>query len=146
MLMLRFFATGFVALSLAALALHSDAGEAELYVTSTAYNSLESQTDATPSIAAWGDQLEPGMKAIAVSRDLLDLGLTRGSRIRIDGLTGEFVVLDKMAKRWQKRIDIYMGEDVTAARRYGKRSVRITWDIAEASDPASVASAGASGD
>lgn len=146
---MKFSAVGLTALALVALALHSDAGQAELYVTSTAYNSLEDQTDDTPSIAAWGDQLEPGMKVIAVSRDLLDLGLTRGARIRIDGFDGEFIVLDKMAKRWEKRIDIYMGEDVRAARRYGKQLVRIRWDAPDRSDPPSVGSArtaGTSGD
>lgn len=42
-----------------------------LRVTATAYNSHSSQTDSTPNIAAWGDRLRPGMKAIAISRDLL---------------------------------------------------------------------------
>jgi hypothetical protein len=42
-----------------------------LRVTATAYNSLPGQTDNTPDLAAWGDRLRPGMKAIAVSRDLL---------------------------------------------------------------------------
>ena len=110
------------------LAVPTQAGE--LYVTSTAYNSVANQTDSSPDIAAWGDRLEPGMRVIAVSRDLLELGLTRGSEVQIEGFPGDFVVLDKMAKRWSKRIDIYMGEDVSAARRYGKRMVRIRWQSA----------------
>ncbi|MGB1581626.1 MAG: 3D domain-containing protein [Nevskiales bacterium] len=99
----------------------------KLELVATAYNSVEAQTDSTPDIAAWGDKLKPGMKAIAVSRDLLDMGLTRGSRVWISGLgndlEGEYVVLDKMNKRWKKRIDVYMGEDVKAALRFGKREV-----------------------
>jgi 3D (Asp-Asp-Asp) domain-containing protein len=96
-----------------------------LVVTATAYNSLPEQTDDDPGIAAWGDRLEPGMKSIAVSRDLLEKGLKRHARVRIHGLPGEYVVLDKMHHRWENRIDIYMGEDVRAARHFGKRKVRI---------------------
>jgi 3D (Asp-Asp-Asp) domain-containing protein len=96
-------------------------------VTASAYNSLYEQTGPHPTLAAWGDRLEPGMRAIAVSRDLLEAGLTRGTRVWIDGLEGEYVVLDKMAKRWRNKIDIYMGDDVDAARRWGVREVRIRW-------------------
>ena len=46
----------------------------ELEVTVTAYNSVPEQTNEQPTIAAWGDQLAPGMKVIAVSRDLLEMG------------------------------------------------------------------------
>lgn len=99
-----------------------------LVVTATAYNSLAGQTDSTPDIAAWGDKLKPGTAAIAVSRDLLEKGLKRHKKVRIHGLPGEYVVLDKMHRRWENRIDIYMGEDVEAARRFGKRRVRISWD------------------
>ena len=98
-----------------------------LVVTATAYNSLPSQTGQRPDIAAWGDQLEPGMKAIAVSRDLHEAGLTRGTVVEIEGLEGEYVVLDRMPPQWDKRIDIYMGEDVRAARNWGVREVRIRW-------------------
>ena len=103
------------------------AGADVLTVTATAYNSVASQTDDTPDVAAWGDSLKPGMKTIAVSRDLLEMGLSYGSSVRIDGMEGEYVVLDKMAKRWRKRIDIYMGEDIEAARNFGRRSVQIRW-------------------
>ena len=101
--------------------------ERSLVVQASAYNSVVAQTDDDPSIAAWGDELRPGMRAIAVSRDLLELGLTRGTRVRIEGLPGEYRVLDKLARRWTRRIDIYMGNDVEAARSWGKREVRISW-------------------
>lgn len=103
------------------------ASERELVVTATAYNSVESQTNENPTEAAWGDELYPGLKAIAVSRDLLPLGLTRGARVTIEGLDGEFVVLDKMNKRWQRKIDIYMGMDIQAARQWGRKLVQIRW-------------------
>ncbi|MDX1496661.1 MAG: hypothetical protein R3352_03835, partial [Salinisphaeraceae bacterium] len=106
----------------------------KLELVATAYNSVEAQTDSTPDIAAWGDKLKPGMRAIAVSRDLLDMGLTRGSRVWISGLgsglEGEYVVLDKMNKRWKKRIDVYMGEDVRAALKFGKRDVVLRYQQA----------------
>ncbi len=98
----------------------------KLNVTATAYNSVSAQTDSTPNIAAWGDRLKPGMKAIAVSRDLLKMGLKRGSKVKISGLPGEYVVLDKMHHRWNRKIDIYMGKNVRAAKNWGKRRVTIT--------------------
>ncbi|MDH3518885.1 MAG: 3D domain-containing protein [Myxococcales bacterium] len=101
--------------------------EGPLVVTATAYNSVPGQTRGDPSVAAWGDVLEPGTKAIAVSRDLIRLGLTRGARVRIEGLPGEYLVLDKMARHWRRRIDIYMGDDVEAARAWGVRKLHIHW-------------------
>jgi 3D (Asp-Asp-Asp) domain-containing protein len=95
----------------------------KIQLVATAYNSVEAQTDSTPDIAAWGDKLEPGMKSIAVSRDLLKMGLKHGSRVWVEGLQGEHIVLDKMNKRWKKRIDVYMGEDVSAALNFGRRDV-----------------------
>jgi 3D (Asp-Asp-Asp) domain-containing protein len=118
-----------LALALALLAPVACTAEAErtLRVKASAYNSLPGQTAGDPRLAAWGDVLEPGMRAIAVSRDLLELGLVRGTRVRIEGLPGEYAVLDKMAPRWRRKIDIYMGDDVEAARAWGVREVRIHW-------------------
>jgi 3D (Asp-Asp-Asp) domain-containing protein len=100
-------------------------------VWATAYNSVEEQTDATPHIGAWGDHLDhavkPGVRVIAVSPDLLAKGLKRGQRVRIQGLKGEFVVLDKMPRRWQNRIDIYMDKDIRSAKKWGKRRVKVSW-------------------
>ena len=98
-----------------------------LLVSATAYNSLPEQTQGDPNVGAWGDVLVPGTRAIAVSRDLLELGLVRGVRVRIEGLPGEYVVLDKMAKRWTRKIDIYMGVDRKAALTWGVREVAIRW-------------------
>jgi len=101
--------------------------EHTMVLTATAYNSVPEQTNSEPNIGAWGDSISPGMKVIAVSRDLLELGLTRGVEVTIDGLPGTFRVLDKMGRRWEKRIDIYMGDDLTKARRWGVRTVRVSW-------------------
>ena len=100
-----------------------------LKVTATAYTSHVGQTDSTPNIAAWGDRLKPGMKVIAVSRDLLNVyGLKHKQKVRIKGLEGEYLVLDKMNKRWRKKIDIYMGMNKKKAFRWGRRQVEILWD------------------
>jgi 3D (Asp-Asp-Asp) domain-containing protein len=98
-----------------------------LLVSATAYNSLPEQTQGDPNEGAWGDVLVPGTRAIAVSRDLLELGLVRGTRVRIEGLPGEYRVLDKMAKRWKRKIDIYMGVDRKAALAWGIQEVSISW-------------------
>ena len=106
---------------------NADSVERSLVVTATAYNSLPEQTDAEPNLAAWGDPLAPGMKVIAVSQDLIPVGLDRHTPVKIEGFPGVYLVLDKMHKRWEKRIDIYMGYDLEAARAWGKRQVEIRW-------------------
>ena len=85
-------------------------------VVATAFNSVSNQTDKNPTITAWGDTLKPGMKAIAVSRDLIDLGLVRNTDVSIEGLRGKYKVLDKMNKKWKMKIDIYMGTNINAAK------------------------------
>jgi 3D (Asp-Asp-Asp) domain-containing protein len=101
--------------------------ERSLRVSASAYNSVPGQTDHTPSIGAWGDELTPGMKVIAVSTDLIEMGLARGQSVRIRGLDGVFTVADRMSDRWERKIDIYMGDDVKAARNWGVREVEIVW-------------------
>ena len=109
-----------------------------MWVTATGYCSRSQETQGDPFQAAWGDRLVPGEKSIAVSRDLLALGLTHRVPvwIEVDGKEqGPYLVLDKMAKRWRDRIDIYYGTDVKAAMRWGKRRVRISWPAADAKKP-----------
>ena len=98
-------------------------------VTATAYNSLAYQTNSNPNITAFGDSLKPGMKYIAVSRDLLAMGLTHNTPVAIKGLNGLYIVKDKMNRRWRNRIDIYMGEDVQAAKKWGRKRVTITYGL-----------------
>lgn len=96
-------------------------------VEATAYNSVVGQTEGDPKIGAWGDRLVAGIKALAVSNDLFEMGMTRGARVRIEGLSGEFLVLDRMPSQWRRRIDIHMGDDVEIAKEWGRREVRIYW-------------------
>ncbi len=100
--------------------------EHTLKVTAVAYTLDSDQTDDDEDIGAWGDELDDEAKIIAVSRDLLAMGLTRGTKVRIKGKPGEYVVMDLMNKRWTKRIDILM-EDEDDAFRWGKRTVTISW-------------------
>jgi len=106
----------------------SSSAERSLRVLATAYNSTHAQTDQRPNKGAWGDRIEPGMKILAVSRDLIRQGLKRGTKVRIDGVEGEWTVLDRTPSRYKNRIDLYMGLDIKAARRWGRRTVTIRWD------------------
>ncbi|MEO2061510.1 MAG: hypothetical protein ABGW97_00900 [Christiangramia sp.] len=96
-------------------------------VTATAYNSVHYQTEDNPRITAWGDTLRPGMNAIAVSRDLLKMGLDHDSQIKIEGFDSIFLVKDKMHYRWRNRIDIYMGQNVSKAREFGRKKINIAY-------------------
>jgi 3D (Asp-Asp-Asp) domain-containing protein len=103
------------------------AAERSLTVLATAYNSTRAQTDHRPNTGAWGDRIEPGMKVIAVSRDLIKQGLKRGTKVTIAEMEGEWTVLDRTPSRYKNRIDIYMGVDVKAARQWGRRKVTVRW-------------------
>ncbi|WP_242094599.1 3D domain-containing protein [Aestuariivivens sediminicola] len=100
-----------------------------LEVTATAYNSLSSQTDGDPHITAFGDSLVPGLPYIAVSRDLLKMGLKHNTPVKIEGLDQIYVVKDKMHSRWKHHIDIYMGLDVKAARAWGRKKISISYGV-----------------
>ncbi len=101
----------------------------ELEVKATAYNSLRYQTSSNPSIAAWGDSLKPGMKCIAVSRDLIRLGLKRDTPVKIEGLDSIYLVKDKMHRRKRNQIDIYMGTNVKKAKEWGVKQLKISYGI-----------------
>jgi LysM repeat protein len=99
-----------------------------LRVQATAYTSHENQTDDTPLLAAWNNRIEPGMKIIAVSRDLIhQFGLGNGKQVKIEGLPGTYTVRDKMNKRLRRTIDIYMGTNLQKALEWGRKRVVIYW-------------------
>lgn len=86
----------------------------------TAYNSDPNQTDSTPFFAAWGNEVYDGM--IAVSRDLEQLGLKRGTKLLIDG--EEYTIDDRMHKRKKKQLDIWM-ENIEDAEIWGVQEKEI---------------------
>ena len=98
-------------------------------VTATAYNSTIHQTEGDPYIGAFGDSLKPGVKSIAVSRDLYRLGLRQNTFVTIEGLKGIYLVKDKMHERWKNKIDIYMGTDIISAKRWGRKKVNIHYRV-----------------
>ena len=101
-----------------------------LEVSVSAYNSVSWQTGAGgANITAWGDTLKPGLKAIAVSRDLIKKGLDHNTPVKIEGFEGVFRVKDKMHYRWKNKIDIYMGEDVKKARKFGRKKLKIYYEV-----------------
>jgi 3D (Asp-Asp-Asp) domain-containing protein len=100
-----------------------------LTVSASAYNSVANQTNNNPHITAFGDSLKPGMKYIAVSKDLLKKGLKHDTPVKIDGFEGVYLVKDRMHARWKNKIDIYMGIDVKAAKKWGRKKVAIEYGI-----------------
>jgi 3D (Asp-Asp-Asp) domain-containing protein len=101
----------------------------KLKVTASAYNSVVSQTNSNPNITAFGDSLKPGLRYIAVSRDLYRKGLKRDTPVKIDGFDSIYFVKDRMHPRWKNKIDIYMGTDVRAAKKWGRKKVLISYGI-----------------
>jgi 3D (Asp-Asp-Asp) domain-containing protein len=93
-------------------------------ITATAYNNVVAQCDDTPNICAWNDKIRPGI--IAVSRNLISEGLGRNKKVYVEGI-GVLTVLDKMNKRYQNRIDIFMGKDIKKARQFGVKKLKIYW-------------------
>lgn len=102
--------------------------ERRLTVKATAFNSTRAQTDSNPTETACGTDLRSGSRIIAVSRDLRDQGLACGTEVEISGLEGTWTVGDLTARRHKQLIDIYMGRDVKAAKRWGVKEVEITWE------------------
>lgn len=96
-------------------------------VTATAYVAGRGKRK-RPARGAWGDVLDPKEKTVAVSSDLLEMGLTRGARLRIEGMEGEFTVLDTTHPRLEKTIDIFFGQDRRAALQWGRRTLTISWE------------------
>ena len=60
-----------------------------------------------------------------VARPAARSGSATAARVEIDGLPGEYVVLDKTHRRWTRRVDLFMGKDVRKALKWGKRKMRI---------------------
>ena len=70
-----------------------------------------------------------GMKIIAVSKDLIPLGLDYNTQVKIEGDTSIYLVMDKMHSKWKNRIDIYMGNNVKAAKEWGRKKLSIKYRL-----------------
>lgn len=104
-------------------------------VTASAYNSLKLQGEGDPKITAWGDTLRPGIRSIAVSRDLIKKGLDYNTPVKIEGFEGVYIVNDKMHPKWRNKIDIYMGIDRQKSLNWGKKKVKISFPAQEEPEP-----------
>jgi 3D (Asp-Asp-Asp) domain-containing protein len=83
-------------------------------VTVTAYHHCPGSKGITSS----GQRVKTGM--IAVSRDLeRSLSLDFGDRLLLHGM-GVFEFQDRMAERWNKKVDIYL-DSQQKAKRFGMR-------------------------
>ena len=103
-----------------------------LEVTATSFTLAEEETkQGNIGLTAFGDQLEPGDKAIAVSRDLIRLGLTHGTKVRVEGLPGTYTVQDKMHRRWRNKIDILFAKRKRALK-WGRKNIEIQYLVAGA--------------
>lgn len=89
----------------------------------TAYNSLAEQTDNSPCIGAWGDNLCELSKEIGCI--VASNAFKKGEKILIDKI-GECVVLDRMASRFANRIDIFMDKDKDRAVKFGIQKLAVT--------------------
>jgi 3D (Asp-Asp-Asp) domain-containing protein len=101
-----------------------------LTVTATAYTAQSvGQSRKSLPRAANGERLTPDVSAIAVSPDLVDeYGLELDKTVHIDGLDGNYKIMDLMSPRHSKTIDIYFGNDQAAARQWGRRVLTLTWE------------------
>lgn len=100
--------------------------EPTLEVEMTAYTSVASQTDATPSLTASGAEAGPG--TAAASRDLLER-LPYGSRVVVVSVSGEscggwvpgtpLTVADTMNPRIENHLDVWL-ETTEQARNWGR--------------------------
>lgn len=90
----------------------------ELYIEATAYSSSVLQCDASPFITASGTKVHFG----TVAANFLPFG----TKIKIPEYFGEkiFIVEDRMASRYQYRIDIWM-PSYKEAINFGKRNLKI---------------------
>jgi len=88
----------------------------------SAYNSVIAQTDDTPCIGADGsnlcDRLAAGECLFAANFDKL------GTKHYLEGF-GECTLADRMNSRYKNSIDIFMGDDISAANQFGRRSILV---------------------
>ena len=96
-------------------------------VVSTAYNSLEGQTDSTPCITANGHNLCEQYEEQGFGNTIAANFLTMGTQVRFPELYGDkiFIVRDRMNKRYGNgRIDIWLPE-YSEAKKFGVKRLQM---------------------
>jgi len=96
---------------------------ASTHVTVTAYSARSAETDSSPELTA--DMTPSRIGLLAVSRDLLDAGLSYGQIVVLDGY-GVFRISDTMNKRFTSRVDI-LHSSAKSAKLFGKQSSSLRW-------------------
>lgn len=89
----------------------------------SAYNLVESQCDSSPTIGAFGDNLEELMNSgtqVCASNTF-----PRGTVLYIQGF-GECVVYDRMNIKYRNHVDICMGKDIEQALNFGRRRLKVS--------------------
>ena len=82
--------------------------------TITAYNTTFDQCDSTPCISASGDNICGRSDVVACSREY-----EFGTMFEIDGR--RYVCLDRLAPKYNDRLDISFDKDVLGAKQFGKQ-------------------------
>jgi 3D (Asp-Asp-Asp) domain-containing protein len=96
-------------------------------VVSTAYNSLEGQTDSTPCITANGHDLCKQYEEQGYGNTVAANFLRMGTQVRFPELYGDkiFIVRDRMNKRYGNgRIDIWLPE-YSEAKKFGVKRLKM---------------------
>lgn len=88
----------------------------------TAFNSVPEQTDDTPCIAADGSDICERYAAgeLICAANFVPFG----TRLAVPGY-GTCTVADRLSRRFPQRVDIYLGMDIAAARRWGLQRLEI---------------------
>ena len=88
----------------------------------TAYNSVREQTDDTPCIAADGTDICARYRAgeLICAANWVPIG----TRLRVEGY-GDCTVADRMAPKHNEKVDVFLDQDVAAARAWGARRKRV---------------------
>jgi len=85
----------------------------------TAYNTVKWQTDNTPCIAASGKNICGRKDVIACPRRY-----KFGTRFVIEGKT--YICEDRLALKYDNRIDISFGKDIEGAKRWGIKKIKVS--------------------
>jgi len=92
--------------------------ENELIFEITAFNTVPEQTDNSPCISASGDNICGRTDVVACPRKY-----PLGTIFQIDGK--DYICLDRLADKYNNRIDISFDKDIVGARQFGKQTKQV---------------------